>query len=119
MKFAGLLAFISFCGGCAFAHTSAAELSYNCDSLKATGSEVYSVDRNSKLGFCVGYMNAVFDSIETNPELEVTKNFIVGDMIQCFQRFAPQHHADAADGAIVSALISEGFLKRRTGSPQR
>ena len=48
----------------AFAANSAAELAQNCDSLDAMGADVYSVDRNSKMGFCLGYLNAVMDSFD-------------------------------------------------------
>lgn len=97
----------------AFGRTSAAELSSDCDALKAKGSAIYSVDRNSSLGVCLGYLNAVFDSLADNPDIEVMKDFIVGDMIEPFQRYAPQHHAEPADRAIVNALIADGILRRK------
>jgi hypothetical protein len=101
----------------AFGRTSAAELSLDCDALKAKGSAVYSIDRNSTLGFCLGYLNAVFDSLADNPDIEVMKDFIVGNKIEPFQRYAPQHHAEPADRAIVNALIADGILKRSRKQP--
>jgi|SRR5579864_4505082 len=98
----------------AFAHTSAAELNNQCDALKAKGQEVYSIDRNSNLAMCIGYMNAVLDSFQNNDEIQILKDFIIGDMIQSFQRYAPQHYAELASRAIVNAMIADGFLKRRS-----
>jgi hypothetical protein len=97
----------------AFAHTSAAGLNQTCSSLDAKGKDVYSIDRNSDLGFCIGYMNAIFDSIENNSDLVVVKDFIVADVISSFRRYAPQHYAEAADTAVVNALIADGFLRHR------
>ena len=97
----------------AFGRTSVADLKESCDALKAKGSDAYSIDRNSKLGFCVGYMKAVSDSFEDNHDLEIMKDLGVMDMIESFQRYVPQHHAEPADRAIVNALISDGILKRK------
>lgn len=96
----------------AFAHTSAGELSQDCDAITAKRSDVWNVDRTSKAGLCLGYLNAVIDFIDSNPELEVLRDFNPGAMMECFQRYAPRHNGEPADKAVVSALIGEGYLKR-------
>jgi hypothetical protein len=58
-------------------------------------------------------VKAVLDSIENNEDFEVTKHFIVGDIIQPFQRYASLHYAESADAAILNAMIADGYLKRR------
>lgn len=103
----------------AFARTSAAQLNQDCNALKAKGNEVNSIDRNSNLGFCLGYVTSVLDSLEQNPDIEAAKDFLVGDAIESFLRYAPQHYAEAAHAAIVNALIADGFLRHRAKSPQQ
>jgi hypothetical protein len=49
-----LLVFLTACS--AFGATSTAELNNKCDSLKATGQEVYSVNRNADLGFWLRHL---------------------------------------------------------------
>jgi hypothetical protein len=98
----------------AFGRTSAAQLNQDCNALNAKGPDVYSVDRNSQLGSCLGYMNAVLDTLENDGDIEVIKDFIVGDMITSFQRYAPQHHAEEARKAIVNAMIADGYLRQKS-----
>ena len=97
----------------AFAHMSAGELSLDCDAITTKRSEVWDVDRTSKSGLCLGYLNAVFDFIDSDTQFEVTRDFNVAAMMECFQRYAPKHNGDPADKAVVSALIGDGYIKRR------
>ena len=97
----------------AFGRTGTADLKEACDALKAKGSDVYSVNRNSKLGFCTGYMAGLSDSFQDNHDIEIIKDFTFVDMIESFQRYAPYHQAEPADIAIVNALIADGILRRK------
>jgi hypothetical protein len=69
-------------------------------------------ERTTKGGVCAGYLNAVFDFIDSNPDLEIMRDFNVADMMQCFQRYAPKHNREPADKAVVNALVGEGYVKR-------
>lgn len=97
----------------AFGSTSAALVNENCKALHATGADANSPDRNSNLGMCLGYMNAVLDSIENDGDIEVIKDFIVADMIRSFEHYAPQHYAESAKKAIVNAMIADGYLRQK------
>jgi hypothetical protein len=97
----------------AFAHTNAGELSQNCDAITAKRSDVWDVDRTTKGGFCAGYLNAVFDFVDSSPDFEVLRDIDVAAMMECLQRYAPKHSSEPADKAVVNALIGEGYLKRR------
>ena len=94
--------------------TSAAQLNEWCKALHVTGSDANSPDRNSNLGTCLGYMSAVLDSFENGGDVEVMKDFIVGDMIRSFEHYAPQHYAEPAREAIVNALIADGYLRQKS-----
>jgi hypothetical protein len=91
---------------------SAGELSLNCDAVTAERSYVWDSERTTKGGVCAGYLNAVFDFIDSNPDLEIMRDFNVADMMQCFQRYAPKHNREPADKAVVNALVGEGYVKR-------
>jgi hypothetical protein len=93
--------------------TSAAQLNEWCKALHATGADANSPDRNSNLGMCLGYMNAVVDSFENDGDIEVIKDFIVADMIRSFEHYAPQRYAESAKKAIVNAMIADGYLRQK------
>jgi hypothetical protein len=91
----------------------AGELSGNCNAVTLEHSSVWGPERSGKSGICLGYLNAVRDLIEDNPDLEVVRDFNVSSMMDCLQRYAPRHDNERADKAVVNALIGEGYLKRR------
>lgn len=96
----------------AFAHMSAGELSANCDAITAERSKAWDTDRTSRAGICAGYLNAVFDFIDSNPDIEILRDLDIADMMQCFQRYAPKHRPEPAEKAVVNALIGEGYVRR-------
>lgn len=112
MKYALLFLMTIICTGIAFGK-SAAELAQMCDSLDAKGAEIAGVERNSDLGYCLGYLNAVFDYIPDSTDLQVIKDFALGDTLISFRHYAKAHYAEPAKDAIVNAMIKDGYIKRK------